>query len=610
MGLVVTIGANLSSFERKMKKATKDITYLSKKMQNIGKSMTFGLTMPIIAVGGAATKLGMDLEETMNKIDVVFEDSAEKVKKWSKTSIQSMGLASQTALDSAALFGDMATGMGFTEGAAADMSMNLTQLSADLASFKNIKQDVAETALKSIFTGETESMKNLGIVMTQANLQQFAYSKGINKNIKDMTEAEKVQLRYAYVVEKTQKAQGDFARTGAGSANQTRMFTENLKQLGTQIGSIILPTFNKVITKSNAWAIKFSSLDERTKKIIVALALVVAAIGPVILLIGKTIAGIKTLIVVYGVLKKAVTNFKMPKFNPWVIGIAAVITIAVILIKYWNEVKATAVAVTNVVKSAWEWLGLSIKKIWNIAMNFIFERLKKMLDKIEPIVKILPKGIQDAFGKLQDKVSNTVDKTEENLDTLKYAFVDNSERMQTSVEGVKEALSMFRKQSEETSEDVSTYSSDMTDDVILNNEDVISSLKDTSSVISGTWSNTAESVGNSIDKIKNKLMELMGFSSNNELINYKKSSLDVISSALKNKNISTDYARSIAQSILNTGTKLQKMPEWLDTSGYNKKIDDYEATKSNTSITQYNTVQVNDTKEANDFILENALATP
>lgn len=98
-----------------------------------------------------------------------------------KTSTKTMGLAQQTALDSAALFGDMATGMGLSKNRAAEMSMSLTQLGADLASFKNISNDVASTALKSIFTGETESLKNLGVMMLQANLEEFARSKGLRK---------------------------------------------------------------------------------------------------------------------------------------------------------------------------------------------------------------------------------------------------------------------------------------------------------------------------------------------------------------------------------------------------------------------------------------------
>ena len=142
------------------------------------------------------------------------------------------------------------------------------------------------TALNGVVTGETESLKRLGVVMTEANLKMFALSQGITKNIQDMTQAEKVNLRYAYVMQMTSNAHGDFARTGGGAANQMRIFQESLKQLGAQFGQVILPLFTKIITKINSWIEKFGSLDERTKKIIVVIAGLVAAVGPLLIGLG------------------------------------------------------------------------------------------------------------------------------------------------------------------------------------------------------------------------------------------------------------------------------------------------------------------------------------
>lgn len=192
-----------------------------------------------------------DLTETQGKIDVVFENSADSLRKWASTSIQTMGLAKQTALDSAALYGDMGVGMGLTRAQAAEMAMTLTRLGADMASFKNISNDMAQTALKSVYTGETESLKNLGIVMTEANLAEYARSIGLKKKIKDLKEAEKVELRYQYVLSRTKTAQGDFARTGGNAANQMRMYQETMKEIQTNWGNVLLPTYTRALVKLN-----------------------------------------------------------------------------------------------------------------------------------------------------------------------------------------------------------------------------------------------------------------------------------------------------------------------------------------------------------------------
>ncbi len=308
----------------KFEKQTANLRNLGNKVKLVGQGMTVGLTLPIVAAGGAMVKLASDMEETMNKVDVSFGASSDKVKDWAKNSITSMGLAQQSALDSAALYGDMATGMGLSQEKSSQMAMSLTQLSADLASFKNISNDVAQTALKSIFTGETESLKNLGVVMTETNLKQFAMSKGIRKNIKDMTEQEKIQLRYNYVMEKTKNAHGDFARTGGGASNQMRMFQENLKELGVTFGQYILPYFTKAVVKLNGMLVGFNKLSPGVKKTILIFGATLGAIGPIVTIVGTLTTAIAGLNVVLGFLAA----------NPVVLAITA------IGVAIWGVIKA------------------------------------------------------------------------------------------------------------------------------------------------------------------------------------------------------------------------------------------------------------------------------
>ena len=321
----------------RFKKQTESIRNLGNKVKSVGQSMTMSLTLPIVAAGGAMVKLASDMEETINKVDVSFGSSSQTVKDWAKNSITSMGLAQQSALDSAALYGDMATGMGLSQKKASEMAMSLTQLGADLASFKNISNDMAQTALKSIFTGETESLKNLGVVMTEANLKQFAMSKGIRKNIKNMTEQEKIQLRYNYVMEKTKNAHGDFARTGGGASNQMRMFQENLKELGATFGQYILPYFTKAIMKLNEMLVGFNKLSPGAKKTILVLGAILAVIGPLVTIVGTLITAFAGLNVVLGFLA---ANPVVAVIIAIVAAITALVLITRALWKNWEKIPA------------------------------------------------------------------------------------------------------------------------------------------------------------------------------------------------------------------------------------------------------------------------------
>lgn len=278
-----------------MKSAGEKIQSAGSKISSIGNKMSKYVTTPILAAAGASFKMASDLQENINKTEVAFGDASQGVLDWSKTTITQFGLAQSTALEMASQFGDMATSMGMADGEAADMSKTLVGLAADLASFKNISTDQAMNALNGVFTGETKSLKTLGVVMTQANLKAFALSKGITTNIKDMSEAELVQLRYQFVLEKTVNAQGDFERTSDGAANQMRIVKERVKELGAQFGEKLLPIGEKLLSFVNDLLDRFSNLDDGTQNTIIQVGLFAAALGPVISTIGKTTQGIGSL---------------------------------------------------------------------------------------------------------------------------------------------------------------------------------------------------------------------------------------------------------------------------------------------------------------------------
>lgn len=274
---------------------TTDWSRVASNLNTVGTNMTKYLTVPILAIATASVKLASDMYETTNKIDASFKDSADTVKEWAKDSIESMGLAQQTALDAAANFGDMGTSIGQTTVEASNMSTSLVQLAADMASFKNISIDRAQTALTGIYTGETEALKGLGIVMTESNLETYRMNQGIAKSYSEMSQAEKVALRYNYVMSVTTNAQGDFVRTSGGMANQSRMLKENLKELGVQFGNVLLPIVNKVVTSINGFLKSLQLLSPESQSTIVTIGLIVAAIGPMLVMTAKIITAVNSI---------------------------------------------------------------------------------------------------------------------------------------------------------------------------------------------------------------------------------------------------------------------------------------------------------------------------
>lgn len=285
-----TSAEKLKSAGQKMKDFGTSLKSVGSSLTKIGSTLTRYVTTSITAAATAAVKMASDYEENLNKVDASFKDNAKEVKDWAKTATKSFGLSESAALDATSQFGDMGTSMGLTTKEAAQMSISLAGLAGDLASFKNISVEQSMTALKGIFTGETEALKTLGIVMTQTNLKQFASDMGLVYD--SMSQAEKVTLRYQYVLEHTKNAQGDYERTAQGTANSLRTLKSSVENLGAAFGEELLPAITPYVNKLTEAIQKFGELSSEQKKTVINLGLVAAAIGPATTALGKLASGI------------------------------------------------------------------------------------------------------------------------------------------------------------------------------------------------------------------------------------------------------------------------------------------------------------------------------
>lgn len=217
----------------------------------------------IVNFGKECLELGSDLAEVQNVVDVSFPTMSAKINDFAKGAAASFGLSETMAKKFTGTFGAMASAFGFTEKESLKMSTALTGLAGDVASFYNISQDEAYTKLKSVFTGETETLKDLGVVMTQTALDSYALANGYGKVTSKMTEQEKVALRYKFVTEQLTKASGDFARTSDSWANQTRLLSLQFDSLKASIGQGLINAFTPIIKVINTVMQKLNVLMEK-----------------------------------------------------------------------------------------------------------------------------------------------------------------------------------------------------------------------------------------------------------------------------------------------------------------------------------------------------------
>lgn len=215
--------------------------------------------------GKECVELGSNLTEVQNVVDVTFTTMSDKVNEFAKNAMTSAGLSETMAKQYVGTFGAMSKSFGFSEAQAYDMSTALTQLTGDVASFYNISQDLAYIKLKSVFTGETETLKDLGVVMTQSALDQFALANGYGKTTSAMTEQEKVALRLAFVQKQLSAASGDFIRTSGSWANQVRVMQLQLQSLKATVGQGLINLFTPVLKVINTLLGKLATLANAFK---------------------------------------------------------------------------------------------------------------------------------------------------------------------------------------------------------------------------------------------------------------------------------------------------------------------------------------------------------
>lgn len=215
----------------------------------------FRLLGKAIDISSAVTEADNVVRQAFGKYEKLVDDLC-------KVSIKKFGMSELSVKQFAGRFQSLGMALDIPQGKMAKMSIKLTELTGDLASFYDVSQSDVAKSLQSVFTGTTAPMRRYGVDLTQATLNEWLMKNGIDANVKSMNQAQKAMVRYQYVLERTKMAQGDFARTSDTWHNTLTTVKESFKDLGKTVGTVAINAFKPLLRVLGVVAEKVNSFVE------------------------------------------------------------------------------------------------------------------------------------------------------------------------------------------------------------------------------------------------------------------------------------------------------------------------------------------------------------
>ena len=405
MSLLVKLGLDSAELDGGLKGAESKGIESAKKiggsMVSVGKKMSIGVTLPILGAGVAAGKFAMDLQESQNAVNVVYGEASSVIDGYGKTVATTAGLARADFNQLSAVTGAFLKNVGFDAEGAANKTIMLTERASDMASIFNTDVSQALNAIQSGLKGEFNPLESFGVKLNAAAINSRALEMGLADANGELNDSAKATAALALVMEQTEQFAGDFAATSGDLANASKIMKAQFIDTAAALGTQLLPIGLKIVQFISDLVAKFSALSPAQQKTILIIFGIVAAIGPLITIIGGLISAFGAIAAfIAGPVGIALGGLILP-----ILAIVAVIALLAAAWKNnWGDIQGkTAVAVAWIKEKVQGFLD-AIRGWWAEHGAAIISRvtamwngIKSIIDRVLSIIKTVFSAWKSAF---------------------------------------------------------------------------------------------------------------------------------------------------------------------------------------------------------------------
>jgi len=502
VGGLNTVGSSLEQVGARARSAGRELEATGRSMRNFGAGLTAFVSAPLAAAGAGLVAMAAQAEESENLFEVSMGNMGEAARAFSEDLSSSLGLNAFELRRQIGVMQNFTTAMGISEDAAYGLSTGMTELAADMASFFNISTDDAFQRIQAGLAGETESLRRMGIVINETAIRQRALSMGVIEGSEALSEQQKVILRGILILEQTENAQGDLARTMDSVTNQMRVIASTATEMAIRFGSTLLPTVQNVfryvsgtvLPVIESWIEAWESLSERTRGFIIMGILAVAAIGPLIAIIGVGIQVVGALTVAFGFLAGAVGFLLSPVglIVAAVAGLAAVVFFARDSFDNFGEAMRSILGAAGATITAWAegakdmFLGVAIAGA-NMVAN-----LSGFFDQIAQWVGGMLTTVGNAVGTVNEAAGNALRSAGAGLQQL-------SSNLAGAAEGFVQTLRVEQRDAQTAAEEAARMARDLLAEagveLALGAQDFGSNIQGTIDMVRGLLTQGADFLG-------------------------------------------------------------------------------------------------------------------